>query len=118
MWKKSGAKTGLKDAVNKTVTNTLVANYKKSKKTPEDFYKVNLLLVGGQRPCLESILRWEWPGMHVFEGWKQGTAKSPKSYAHNERIYLPQLFTFLSMKMALLGYSEAYLGACLENVFG
>ena len=40
MWKKAGAKSGLKDAVNKTVTNTLVANYKKSKKTPEDFYKV------------------------------------------------------------------------------
>eukprot|EP00240_Pyramimonas_obovata_P000249 CAMPEP_0118927864 /NCGR_PEP_ID=MMETSP1169-20130426/5244_1 /TAXON_ID=36882 /ORGANISM="Pyramimonas obovata, Strain CCMP722" /LENGTH=1671 /DNA_ID=CAMNT_0006869721 /DNA_START=246 /DNA_END=5258 /DNA_ORIENTATION=- len=42
MWKKAGAKTGLKDAVNKTVTNTLVANYKKSKKTPEDFYKALL----------------------------------------------------------------------------
>lgn len=37
-WKKAG----LKDAVSKTVTNTLVMNYKKSKKTPDDFFKALL----------------------------------------------------------------------------
>jgi hypothetical protein len=40
MWKKSIGKAGVKDAVNKTVTNTLISGYKASKKTPEDFYQV------------------------------------------------------------------------------
>ena len=40
MWKKSVAKAGVKDAVNKTVTSTLISGYKASKKTPEDFYQV------------------------------------------------------------------------------
>lgn len=46
-WKKAGGKAGLKDAVSKTVTNTLVMNYKKSKKTPDDFYKVRTVIHGG-----------------------------------------------------------------------
>ena len=40
MWKKSVAKAGVKDAVNKTVTSTLISGYKASKNTPEDFYQV------------------------------------------------------------------------------
>mmetsp|Transcript_8387 Transcript_8387/g.15900 ORF Transcript_8387/g.15900 Transcript_8387/m.15900 type:complete len:1684 (-) Transcript_8387:1295-6346(-) len=39
VWKKSMAKSGVKDAVNKTISNTLMSGYKASKKTPEDFFK-------------------------------------------------------------------------------
>ena len=47
VWKKSMVKAGVKDAVNKTISSTLMSGYKASKKSPEDFFKVGQRLMIG-----------------------------------------------------------------------